>query len=108
MASSEMLQRVAVVKTDVSEELSASVMRVKRICELETTRMVSSGLLRRVALVRTDVSEEPGASLIRVTKFCELGTTQAAPSTRITYFFAATDACEEQRVLFLVHRLWSP
>jgi hypothetical protein len=33
MASSGMLRRVAVVRTDVSEELSASFIKVTRICE---------------------------------------------------------------------------
>jgi hypothetical protein len=39
MASSGMLRRVALVKTDVSEELSASFIRVTRIGELGTTLM---------------------------------------------------------------------
>jgi hypothetical protein len=34
MPSSEMLDRVAVVRTDVSEECSASIIRVERIREL--------------------------------------------------------------------------
>jgi hypothetical protein len=34
MASSGMLRRVALVRTNVSEELSASIIRVTRICEL--------------------------------------------------------------------------
>jgi hypothetical protein len=42
MASSGMLRRVALVRTDVSEELSASIVRVTRISELGTT----SGLTR--------------------------------------------------------------
>jgi hypothetical protein len=37
MASSGMLRRVALVRTDVSEELSASIIRVTRIGELGTT-----------------------------------------------------------------------
>jgi hypothetical protein len=37
MVSSEILRRVAVVRTDVSEELSASFIRVTRIGELGTT-----------------------------------------------------------------------
>jgi hypothetical protein len=37
MASSEMLRRVALVRTDVSEELSASIDRVAEIGELGTT-----------------------------------------------------------------------
>jgi hypothetical protein len=42
MASSGMLRRVALVRTDVSKELSASFIRVKRICELETALGVTS------------------------------------------------------------------
>jgi hypothetical protein len=37
MASSGMSRRVALVSTDVSEELSASIIRVPRIGELGTT-----------------------------------------------------------------------
>jgi hypothetical protein len=46
-----MLRRVALVKTDVSEELSASITRVTRIGELETMLAVSSNrpTLRRNA-----------------------------------------------------------
>jgi hypothetical protein len=42
MASSGMLRHVALVRTDVSEELSASFIRVTRICELGTTLAVTS------------------------------------------------------------------
>jgi hypothetical protein len=37
MASSWMLHRVDIVRTDISEELNASIIRVTRIGELETT-----------------------------------------------------------------------
>jgi hypothetical protein len=43
VASSGMLRRVALVRTDVSEELSASIIRVTRIGELETTLVASYG-----------------------------------------------------------------
>jgi hypothetical protein len=42
MASSGMLRRVVLVRTDVSEELSASLIRVTRIGELGTTLAVTS------------------------------------------------------------------
>jgi hypothetical protein len=42
MVSSEMLRRVALVRTDVSEERSASFIRVTRIGELGTTLTVTS------------------------------------------------------------------
>jgi hypothetical protein len=42
MASSVVLRRVALVRTDVSEELSASSIRVKRIGEVGTTLTVTS------------------------------------------------------------------
>jgi hypothetical protein len=42
MASSGMLRRVALVRTDVSEKRSASNIRVTRIGELETTLAVTS------------------------------------------------------------------
>jgi hypothetical protein len=42
MPSSGMLRRVALVGTDVSEERIAFIIKVTRICELETTLTVTS------------------------------------------------------------------
>jgi hypothetical protein len=57
MVSSEILRRVDIVRTDVSEERSASFIRVTRIGELGTTLAVTSNrrTLRRnfAALVLT-------------------------------------------------------
>jgi hypothetical protein len=51
MASSGMLRRVALVRTDVSEELSASFIRVTKIGELGTTVDVTSN--RRTLRINT-------------------------------------------------------
>jgi hypothetical protein len=42
MVSSGLLRRVALVRTDVSEELSASIIRVTKIGELGTTQAATS------------------------------------------------------------------
>jgi DNA-binding TFAR19-related protein (PDSD5 family) len=54
MASSEMLRRVALVRTDVSEELSASFIRLTRIGELGTTVAATSN--RRISSQRASVA----------------------------------------------------
>jgi hypothetical protein len=59
MASSGMLRRVALVRTGVSEELSASFIRVTRIGELGTTLAVTSNrrtLRRKEALSSSETS----------------------------------------------------
>jgi hypothetical protein len=53
MASSGMLRRVALVRTDVSGELSASIVRVIRIGQLGTTLAVTSN--RRRLLITANV-----------------------------------------------------
>jgi hypothetical protein len=53
MASSGMLRRVALIRIDDSEELSASIIRVTRIGELGTTLAVTSS--RRRLLVTANV-----------------------------------------------------
>jgi hypothetical protein len=53
MASSGMLRRVALVRTDVSEELGASFIRVTRIGELGTLTVTSNRrTLRRNTILR--------------------------------------------------------
>jgi hypothetical protein len=53
MASSGKLRRVALVRIDLSEEFSASMIRVTRIGDLETTLAVTSN--RRRLLVTANV-----------------------------------------------------
>jgi hypothetical protein len=62
MASSGMLRRVVLVRTEVSEELSASFIRVTRIGEQATTLVVTRN--RRMLLVKVSVVP---SSPIRVT-----------------------------------------
>jgi hypothetical protein len=51
MASSGMLRRVALVRTDVSEELSASFIRVTRIGEIGTTLAVTRNAAKKYQVV---------------------------------------------------------
>jgi hypothetical protein len=89
MVSSEMLRRVALVRTDVSEELIASIIRVTRISELGTTQAVTSnqGMLRRNnrvrgLLVRANVVP---SSLILVTLIMEaISSSETSVLTRAT------------------------
>jgi hypothetical protein len=80
MSSSGMLRRVALVKTDVSEELRASFIRVTRIGELGNTLAVTSNRrkLRRninvpsspilVALMKVALSTSETSVLTRTTR----------------------------------------
>jgi hypothetical protein len=51
-----MLRRVAQVRTDISEELSASIIRVTRIGELETTTLAVLVTLMMEALSSSETS----------------------------------------------------
>jgi hypothetical protein len=59
MLSSGMLQRVALVRTDNSEVLSASIIRVTRICELGTLAVTSNRRSVRQLLVTANVPISP-------------------------------------------------
>jgi hypothetical protein len=57
MASSGMLRRVALVRTDVSEELSSSIIRATRIAEPEATLALTSNRSARLE----DISRTSGS-----------------------------------------------
>jgi hypothetical protein len=65
-----MLRPVALVRTDVSEELSASIIRMTRISELGTTLAVTSSVPSRpilVTLMREELSSSETSVLTRAT-----------------------------------------
>jgi hypothetical protein len=70
MVSSGMLLHVALVRTDVLEELSASFMRVTRIGELGTTLAITSNrrTLRSVTLMKEEQSSFKTLVLTRATR----------------------------------------
>jgi hypothetical protein len=80
MVFSGMLHRVALVRTDVSEEPSASFIKVARICELETTLAATSSV-RQLLVAASVVPSSP----ILVTLMKEaLGSSEMLVLTRAT------------------------
>jgi hypothetical protein len=75
MVSSGMLRRVALVRTDVSEEPSTSSIRVTRICELGTTLAVTSN--------QVAASVVPSSQIL-VTLMEALGSSETSAVTRVT------------------------
>jgi hypothetical protein len=67
MASSGMLHRAALVRTDVSEELAASFIRVTRIGELGITLAVTSSQIV-VTLMKDALSSSETSVLTRATR----------------------------------------
>jgi hypothetical protein len=71
IASSGMLRRVALVRADVSEELSASFISVTRIGELRTTLVTTSVVLSSpilVTLMKVTLSSSEMSVLTRATQ----------------------------------------
>jgi thiazole synthase ThiGH ThiG subunit len=67
MAPSGMLRRLALVRTDVSEELSASFIMVTRIGELGTLLVVTSNW-RSVTMMKEALSSSETSVLTRATR----------------------------------------
>jgi hypothetical protein len=75
-----MLRRVGLVRTDVSEELSACIIRVTRIGELGTTLAVTSN--RRQLLVRANV--DPSSQILVTLMMQALSSSETSVLTRAT------------------------
>jgi hypothetical protein len=106
MVSSGMLRREAFVRPDVSEELSASFIRVTRIGELRNTLAVNSNrrTLRRRA-TRRNIPED--ATLLVQEQF-ELGGGGGVQWKAVQGAVNKRGACQLQLALFLVHRFLLP
>jgi hypothetical protein len=91
MASSGMLRLVALVRTDVSEELNASFIRVTRICELRTMLAVTSN--RRTLLVTASIV--PSSQIL-------VALTKEALSSSETSFLQEPHGVTSQKTPFLI------
>jgi hypothetical protein len=92
MAPFVMLRRLALVRTDVSKELSASFIRVTRICELGTTISATSNrrTLRRNTIFRSvrrllvRASVVPSSQILVTLMMAALSSSETSVLTRAT------------------------
>jgi hypothetical protein len=94
VASTGMLRRVAIVRTDVSEELSSSFIRVTRIGELGTTLAVTSKLRNVCRLLVTATVVLSSPILVTIMKEAlsssETSVLTRATASQKTQFFIVT------------------
>jgi hypothetical protein len=83
MVSSGMLRRVALVRTDVSEELSASIIRATRIGELGT-RNYHLVFLRSMRRLLVTASVVPSSPILFTLMKEELSSSETSVLTRAT------------------------
>jgi hypothetical protein len=85
MASPGMLRRVALVRADVSEELSAFFIRVTRMGELGTSLAVTSNtFLRSVRRLLVSTSDVPSSPILVTLKKEALSSSETSVLTRTT------------------------
>jgi hypothetical protein len=84
VASSGMLRRVALIRTDTSEELSAYFIRVTRIGEVETTLAVTSNRSTQLASVVVTASVVPSSPVLVALMTEALRSSEASVFTRAT------------------------
>jgi hypothetical protein len=85
-----MLRRVALVRTDVAEELSASFIRVKRISELGTTLALTSN--RRTLRRNTKFLQEPHCLTSQKTPLFLVTAVKTSSLTQLYYVQTLTSA----------------
>jgi hypothetical protein len=84
MSSSGMLRHVALVRTGVLEELSASFIRVTRISELGTTLAVTSRILCSVRRLLVTASVVPSSPILVTLMKEGLSSSETSVLTRAT------------------------